>query len=464
MRKVISTVLFLFTACWLLSGCQKEAKITEGEYMRLADHVTEEMLTADAWVKPSQKVWLSPEEIEALNEENRKILHAGEEQISLEEFGEKVTAEDVLRDLSDLSKPLPEKEGYLDGEPVTRDYWLEHIQNANIDGVPAKLQVRYGYSVKRASLRALPCADFIGETETDLFYDEMVASEFLPAKPLIIVHESADHDWYFVYMDSFAGWIEKENIAICPSKEDWLLRQEPEDFLVVTGREIRLSTDRGSEELSGLLLPMGTVLPLVKTEDAPESIGGRYNYGNYIVTLPVRSENGKIADAYAMIPVTADVSHGYLSYNGETVIELAMKRLGDRYGWAGLDNSQDCSGMLREIFSCFGIYLPRYSGDQANLAGTERYDLSETDEKNKISLLKKLPAGSVLYFPGHIMLYLGMKEGRPYVISAVGSFAPEGMETGTAQSINTVVINDLYIRRRNGKSWLESLTVAEVIR
>ena len=88
-------------------------------------------------------------------------------------------------------------------------------------------------------------------------------------------------------MYGFGGWIRKEHVAVCPSHEDWDARREPEDFLVVTGREIRLNKDRGCEELSNLLLPMGTVLPLVKPEDAPESIDGRYSYNSYIVRLPI---------------------------------------------------------------------------------------------------------------------------------------------------------------------------------
>lgn len=195
--------------------------------------------------------------------------------------------------------------------------------------------------------------------------------------------------------------------------------REPEDFLVVTGREIRLNKDRGCEELSNLLLPMGTVLPLVKPEDAPESIDGRYSYNSYIVRLPIRTRTGSIDDRYALIASTEDVSVGHLPYTGKAVIELALKRLGDRYGWGGLDYSQDCSGMVREIYSCFGFFMPRTTWPQLDMQGSERYDLTDMTDAEKPDLLKKLPAGTMLHFPGHVMLYLGMKDKRPYVISAV---------------------------------------------
>lgn len=466
MKKTISLFLSFLLLCHLLSGCASEQNSLYMDYARLADNVTPDMLSVAAWVKPSQKTWLSPEKIEEINTLNRNVISLGDKDVSLENLAEEITSGDVRAILEELNASVKDLPGYLERIPVDNDYWQKHIDNTNADGIPETLNVRYGFSVCRASLRLLPCADFIGESETDLFYDKMLMSEFLPFMPLVIVHESTDQEWYFVFMYGFGGWIQKENVAICPSKEDWIARQNPEDFLVVTGREIRLNIDRGSEQLSGLLLPMGTVLPLVKTGEAPERIHGRYNYSNYIVRLPVRGFGGRIMDNYAFVPVTEDVSHGYLPYNGSTVVELAMKRLGDRYGWGGLDYSQDCSGMLREIFSCFNIFLPRTAGQQAAIKGVERYDLSGMDNDAKLSLLKKLPAGTLLSFPGHIMLYLGMKDKLPFVISAVGSFMPlENKEDAKVESINTVVINDLCnIYRRSGTSWLENLTDAVVIR
>lgn len=434
------------------------------EYIRFADNVTPDMLSAAAWVSPSQKIWLSPGQINELNSRNIKMISVGEKNLSLEDIEENVTADDLRAILEEMNGSVANKAGYLRHLPIDNNYWQKHIANTNTEGISETYRVRYGFSVCRASLRLLPCADFIGESATDLFYDELVLSEFLPFMPLIIVHESADHAWYFVFMYGFYGWIQKENVALCASRDEWDARCKPKDFLVVTGREIRLCNDRDSNQLSGLLLPMGSVLPLIKLDDAPGQIHGRYPYGNYIVRLPVRDADGKIKDDYALIPVTEDVSHGYLPYNGASVVGLAFKWLGDRYGWGGLDNSQDCSGMLREIFSCFNIFLPRNAQQQIKIKGAESYDLSEMDNDAKLALLHQLPAGSMLYFPEHIMLYLGMKDRRPFVINSVGSFAPEDMEAGNLQRINTVVINDLYVHRRSGASWLDSLTAIVVIR
>lgn len=71
-----------------------------------------------------------------------------------------------------------------------------------------------------------------------------------------------------------------------------------------------------------------------------------------------------------------------------------------------------------------------------------------------------LPAGTLLGFPGHIMLYLGTRGGKAYVISAAGSFASDDAFDGD-YSVNGVSVNSLAdTRRRSGLTWLESLTGA----
>ena len=465
MKTTVALVLAAAVLCTLLASCgfENSARVNP-DFVKLPDHVSADMYSADYWVRKNERAWLTPDEIRAINALNEKAVGVNGKAFSLSDLDEELTAEDFRADLQALADSVTDKPGFLKGKPIGNEYWQEQISKSNMEAVPDELNIRYGFSTERAALRLFPCEDFIGESETDLFYDEMLMSEYLPYMPLVIVHESADREWYFVYMYGFGGWIQKKYVAICPTREEWDARRNPEDFLVVTGREIRLNKDRGEEKLSNLLLPMGTVLPLVKPEDAPESINGRYSYNSYIVKLPIRSGTGRIADRYALIPSSEDVSVGYLPYTGKAVIELALKRLGDRYGWGGLDYSQDCSGMVREIYSCFGFFLPRTTGPQLGMQGGEHFDLTDMTDAEKLSVLKKLPAGTMLHFPGHVMLYLGMKDQRPYIISAVGSFAPETLEVGTVQSVNSVVLNDLYMHRRSGASWLESLNGAVVFR
>ena len=86
------------------------------------------------------------------------------------------------------------------------------------------------------------------------------------------------------------------------------------------------------------------------------------------------------------------------------------------------------------------------------------------DEDEKLSVIEDLIPGSLISFPGHMMIYLGTVDNVPYVISAVGTFvAPE---PGSEDPIHpdSVVITSLYVRRTSMRTWLDSATVAMTIK
>lgn len=114
--------------------------------------------------------------------------------------------------------------------------------------------------------------------------------------------------------------------------------------------------------------------------------------------------------------------------------------------------------MPRFIMIRFGIEVQRTASAQARMKMATIVDLAETTTEDKLALIAELNPGSLVFFPGHIMIYLGMKDNIPYVLSSVGSFATEDMEIGTVLSVNSVVINSLMVHRKSGLTWLDSLT------
>lgn len=257
--------------------------------------------------------------------------------------------------------------------------------------------------------------------------------------------------WRYVLSEGYAGWVEGAGLGRCDMASAFL--REPEAFLVVTGARLHLEQDPACPALSGMALDMGTVLRL----QAPAS--GRAPYGCYTVMLPLRDESGHAYAGQALIPAAWDVHPGYLPYSRAALLHQAMKLPGLRYGWGGLYGAEDCSGLMRQLFRCFGFRLPRDASLQAELPcpGLRFAGLTAAEREKYLAML---PPGALLYFPGHIMLYLGEDDGRHYVLSAVGSFVPEG---GAPICCNGVVVNELSMRRKNGQSWLESLALALVL-
>lgn len=438
------------------------------EYVRILPGTEPCMMNADYWIDMyyaqggSHDVIMTTEQIESANTENQCVINVNDnEQIIQLDIKDSIDGR-IVRELVDcVEAPKDPSSVYLNGKPTTKAYWDELHKLLNLNAINSTVSVRYGYSVDRQSLRAYPTNDFVGTSKTDEFFDEAVMSEFMPYLPLVIIHETEDGNWCYVVTYGYCGWIEKKYVAFCHSRDEWLSYMNPEDFLIVTGRELRLPDVQGDSRISGLLLPMGTILPLVKAKDAPNSIHGRTTYNNYVVKLKVRDESGYLKEEYGLISITEDVSIGYLPYTTENVLRQEFKLLGDRYGWAGLGHSNDCSGTLHMVYNCFGIDMPRTGSGQIALKGYNHYDLSEMSDEEKTTLISSLLPGSFLFFPGHIMMYIGTTGGEPFVISSVSTFATYDMPDGNIMSANTVEINSLTkTKRKSGKSWLTSMTQA----
>ncbi len=466
MKKALSVILIICAVLGCLCSCRRldpivltpRNKVPEDEYIRLAPGVTREMTSAEYWQKEEyNSTVMSLPQIERFNKENNKLISFGGKSIALNEYRETVSGEDVKRLINSIPLDNIETEFFVNSQQIGSEYRYSLNQNINTDGIPERVNVKFGFSTERATLRKYPTADYANNEYDDLFHDEFIMSDYMPFAPLAVLHESRDGLWYFVSLYGVSGWIEKDKTAICPSRSDWLRRQEPDEFLIVTGKNLRLADDPYCPQLSGLLLPMGTKMELVSRKEAPESIGSRYTYGNYIVRLPVRLSDGSISDAYSLIPSNSDVSKGYMPYNFNNVISLALKLQGDAYGWAGSFNSNDCSGIIREIFLCFGFEMPRRAGQQISLSGFTPVDCSQRADYFKMETLKNSPPGTFIYYQGHIMIYLGMSNSEPFVLSSVGTISTSEAKQGETFRVNAVMISSLQrTLRKNGESWLTS--------
>jgi len=477
---IIAVILTLLTGSILLAGHLYKRDMIERsrveaveakeqnpkDYVRLNNGVSMDMMSATYWInnrdesgRDTGKERLSLAEISRFNHLNRRMLSTTGTQFSLDEISDQFYYKVAKSFVTDIMLNPKDSAAYLkDGLPTDAQYWKELKENANLDELNSRISVRFGVSIANTILKRYPTDDDIYKADSNMYYDELAQSDLLPFMPLAVLHESADGEWYYIITYGYGGWTRKENVALYESQEEWAEKSEPEDFLVVTGKELRLPTDPYNKELSGLLLPMGTKLPIVSIGDVPEDVHGRISYGNYVAKLPTRNEDGMVEEIFVLIPATEDVNPGYLPYTEENVAKLAFRHLGACYGWAGDNNGQDCSGYVREIYACFGYVMPRAAKPQSEIECTKSYYVEGQSDSRKMEILKDAPIGTLLYFPGHIMMYVGTVDGVPYCISSVGNLSETENGAVKQKEVNTVVVTDMiYTKRADGSSWLSSI-------
>lgn len=415
--------------------------------------VNNEMLTSSYWCKDnaSKQILMTYEEIVKFNQNNFTTPETNMNDLSaLASTYQGIKLRDEL-----ISFEAP-KELYKDGENVPEDYY-ENIRNNIKDAdVKEQMSLQYGIITNRTVMKSLPCEEALSDSVDDPDWDELCLTCVQVNEPVVCYLHTADGKFSYVKSQICSGWIPSEDFAICKSKQEWNEAQIHEKFLVVTDDEIILETSYANPKASRLSLDMGTVLELCNESGM---IGNRASWYNYVVYIPTRDEEGFYCLEKALISANEDVSIGFLELTKENICKQAYKCLGNRYGWGGSLDAQDCSAFVREIYLCFGLNLPRNTTWQAKMP-VKVIDVANCTVQEKEAILDDVPLGAIVQFPGHEMLYMGKADGDYFTINNVSSLFIENSSNEREKwRVSSIVLNDLgHTYRTNGNSWMEEVS------
>ena len=456
-KRIAALVLSVMTALTLTLP----AAASGVQYM---PDVTAEMSHAEYWAKlhkDADKVILSPEEIKAFNEDT--YIASGTMVMDLRTI--KDTFDGLARNEAIRSSATADAKYYFgwtygpDGKLAEWSYYEEMINNCIDPRATELMPIRYAVAVERTVLQVLPSENPIWDDPKDQDFDYQALSAVQVNDPLVLYTTSADGKFYLARSRDCSGWIPAEDVAICKDKTEWESAWViPDDkVLVVYGNKEYTDESYTAPETARRMLGQGTRLELVTDLKPDQLVNNRYPYHNYVVYLPVRDEDGRYEKKMALIPETADVSVGFLPLTMENIAMVALQNLGDAYGWGGMMGVEDCSGLIRTIYACFGLEIGRNGNWQWKM-NMEKIDMANMSVEEKVLILDEMPLGAALCFSGHEMMYLGKENGKYYVISTVSSIMSP--DTGKRLRTRDVMINTLDVKRANGQNWLQALNMA----
>jgi cell wall-associated NlpC family hydrolase len=293
-----------------------------------------------------------------------------------------------------------------DGRRHPRDWVRRMALNAHIDDYP-----QGGFpavTVKRIDFRVLPTRErhsgFPKRLGKDYPFDNLQESSAPPGTPVLVTHCSRDRKWLLTETSYALGWVPATDVAAVDT--EFMRSWESGRYAVITRDKAPVRDEKG---ILRFRVPLGAVFPKVG-EDA----------GHAWILTAVRDTQGKAHLKKAQVPKAAAADKPLL-LTPRHAAKLAAELIGEPYGWGGLDDKRDCSALIRDLFTPFGLWLPRNSREQAEAGRFISLRGLPPAEKEALIVGRGVPWRTLLWTPGHIMLYIGVHQGEPLIFHSFWS-------------------------------------------
>ena len=267
--------------------------------------------------------------------------------------------EETVSKYSNRGKKAENDIGYAENYRPYSPAWADKItynmniaQFANLDYNPNNRAI----AIDNLHARALPTNDVH-------FYSNKIAGQGYPfnnlqetaiwaGTPIYVVGTTMDKNWYLVIAaSSFLTWVESRGIAKASSKfiNNWQKAAKLK-LGAITQTNTNIIDLNGKSLFTAYI---GSVFPIIDSKDT----------SNKKLMIPV-VENNQAIIKHVLVP-DENVKVMPLSFTQHNMANLISSLIGRPYGWGNMYFYNDCSAELKNLFTSFGIWLPRNSGAQA---------------------------------------------------------------------------------------------------
>lgn len=368
-------------------------------------HISDEIIDLDTLnQRPNAYLTKYPSSLILLDPAIQKTLSETFEQKVTEPWRlEKSTVENTKQTIIKNIQSFKEKPGFSENKQAHKKEWIKTIESdINITDYPNFIQK--AITVKNSNLRLIPTfKPVLPHFKHDgggFPFDRAQNSAILAGTPILVCHVNKKRNWVYVISSFAEGWIDIRDIAYTGPK----FLKEYQSFnktIAITSEDTDLYTNSGEYLYTA-------------------KIGSRYKFIKetklfYIVAVPSKSK--KRYAYFQNVKIRKNKADYYpLGLTYTNIVKIADELAGKPYGWGGLYGNRDCSAMIKDLFTPFGIWLPRNSSAQAKTSGTF-VNLKTLPEKSKkqIILDSGIPYLTLIWYPGHIMLYIGEHKKEPLI-------------------------------------------------
>ena len=335
-------------------------------------------------------------------------------------FMKKMEAE-ILDEFNNQDKSADDKHYGENFKEHDLRWWMKIKANMNL---PALFASEYhteqrAISVNNTYARSLPdlAPDFLHASlpGQGFPFDNLQDSAIWAGTPLYVFGVSNDRAWSLVFTpDGYFSWVKSHDIAyVSPG----FIRQWQEAarhrLVAITRTEVPVVDTAQQFQFSGYV---GAVFPMIQRDSEQTAI-----------LIPVKNQGNQamikigIIDSRAANPMP-------LAASPKNLVGIINQLKNRPYGWGGNFFFNDCSQEMKSLFTPLGIWLPRNSAQQSRMGTPLNLANSSVDER--IAILKEKGHGlmTIIYIGGHVMLYIGNKDGDAITYQNVWGMSPENRD------------------------------------
>ncbi|TKX31165.1 SH3 domain-containing C40 family peptidase [Campylobacter aviculae] len=287
---------------------------------------------------------------------------------------------------------LKNKYYFFNKQEISKSWFKKQIENANTSNI-GKLNQK-ALVIQNTLLKNFPTQKAILKNpfqENEGFPFDYANDGILNiGTPVLISHYTKDKRYAFVVSETGFGFVESKDLEIFSNPRAKIY--EKLDFITPLKEKQAVFSENNHFFFETRI---GAIYPYYKQDK-------KYFYGK------IGSKKYKI--------LKKDATKFPLKLNDTNLKNQLNQMLGLPYGWGGYNLERDCSLFTRDVFSAFGLYLPRNSSAQKN--AFHHFDISMLNNNQKKDFLDRFGKAyiTLLYIPGHIMLYAGKVENNNIVI------------------------------------------------
>lgn len=296
------------------------------------------------------------------------------------------------------------------------------IKNANFEKLNTIHQ--HGITTRHVDVKALPTKRSYyrnpKKTGEGFPFDYNQNSSYHMNTPLYISHYSLDKKWVFVRGSTTYGWIETSAMAIVD--DAFIKKFKNGNYSIAVTDNLKLYSNK--KYLT--IVKLGTIFPTIEKKKIK------------LYLFAKRGNNSK-----AILQTANTIQKGIIfkkpiAMTPNNVARIAKQFYNEPYGWGGLLQTRDCSSFTKDYFAPFGIFLRRNSSKQAKDGAYCNIKGIPKSKKKKTIITNAKPFRSMLYVPGHIVLYLGQYKGEPVIMHTYwGARLKDGSKKVLARTVIT---------------------------